>query len=504
MGDVELLIGLLAGIVAVVLLARQLRLPYPILLVLAGVGVSLIPGLPQVRLDPDVVLFLFIPPLLYAAAFSSSPRELREQARSIGVLAIGLVIVSTAGVAVALHLVVPGFGWAEAFLLGAILSPTDPVVAVAVLERAGVPPRLRALLEGESLVNDGSGLTLYKIALGAATSGTFSLLNAAGKLVGIAVGGVAVGLAVGWLAGWLRRRVDDPPVEIAISLLVPYLAFVLAEVATVSGVLAAVAAGLYSGSSVSELFRAGTRLQAKAFWDVLVFLLESALFLLLGLQLRRVASGIEGLDAGRVALAVAISIGVVVALRVAWMYTVSPLLRRLIPGRSREEPPRMRAVERLLVGWAGMRGAISLAAALAIPESVDERNLIVFVTFAVIVVGLTVQGLTLPLVARRIESPDEQEARDHAREEAARAALAKLDEVDGEADEEAVARLRSLYEMRLARIGSDDAQVGRRLRLDLIDAEREALGELHARGELDRTLLEEMMRELDLDDERLR
>jgi CPA1 family monovalent cation:H+ antiporter len=205
-----------------------------------------------------------------------------------------------------------------------------------------------------------------------------------------------------------------------------------------------------------------------------------------------------------VALAVAISIGVVVALRVAWMYTVSPLLRRLIPGRSREEPPRMRAVERLLVGWAGMRGAISLAAALAIPESVDERNLIVFVTFAVIVVGLTVQGLTLPLVARRIESPDEQEVRDHAREEAARAALAKLDEVDGEADEEAVARLRSLYEMRLARIGSDDAQVGRRLRLDLIDAEREALGELHARGELDRTLLEEMMRELDLDDERLR
>jgi CPA1 family monovalent cation:H+ antiporter len=285
---------------------------------------------------------------------------------------------------------------------------------------------------------------------------------------------------------------------------VPYLAFVLAEAATVSGVLAAVAAGLYSGSSVSELFRAGTRLQAKAFWDVLVFLLESALFLLLGLQLRRVASGIEGLDAGRVALAVAISIGVVVALRVAWMYTVSPLLRRLIPGRSREEPPRMRAVERLLVGWAGMRGAISLAAALAIPESVDERNLIVFVTFAVIVVGLTVQGLTLPLVARRIESPDEQEVRDHAREEAARAALAKLDEVDGEADEEAVARLRSLYEMRLARIGSDDAQVGRRLRLDLIDAEREALGELHARGELDRTLLEEMMRELDLDDERLR
>jgi Na+/H+ antiporter len=402
------------------------------------------------------------------------------------------------------HLVVPGFGWAEAFLLGAILSPTDPVVAVSVLERAGVPPRLRALLEGESLVNDGSGLTLYKIALGAATSGTFSLLSAGGKLVGIAAGGVAIGLAIGWLAGWLRRRVDDPPVEIAISLLVPYVAFVLAEAATVSGVLAAVAAGLYSGSALNELFRAGTRLQAKAFWDVLVFLLESALFLLLGLQLRRIGTGIQGLDASRVALAVAVSAGVVVGLRIAWMYTVSPLLRRLIPGPSREEPPRMKPAERLLVGWAGMRGAISLAAALAIPEATDQRNLIVFVTFAVIVLGMTIQGLTLPLVARHIESPDEQAVRDHAREAAARAALERLDEVDGDADEEAVARLRSLYEMRLARIGSEDAQVGRSLRLALIDAEREALGELHAGGELDQTLFQELMRELDLDDERLR
>ena len=504
MGDVELLIGLLAGIVAVVLLARQLRLPYPILLVLAGVGVSLIPGLPQVRLKPDVVLFLFLPPLLYAAAFSSSPRELREQARAIGVLAIGLVVVSTIAIAVALHLVVPGFGWAEAFVLGAILSPTDPVVAVAVLERAGVPPRLRALLEGESLVNDGTGLTLYKIALAAVTSGTFSLLNAGAKLVGIAVGGVAIGLAIGWLAGWLRRRVDDPPVEIAVSLLIPYVAFVTADAATLSGVLAAVAAGLYSGSSLNELFRAGTRLQAKAFWDVLVFLLESALFLLVGLQLRRIASGIEHLDTGRVVLAVALSFGVVVGLRILWMYTVSPLLRIVIPGPSREEPPPLKPAERLLVGWAGMRGAISLAAALAIPTNAAERNLIVFVTFAVIVLGLTIQGLTLPLVARHIDSEDEDAIRDRAREEAAKAALARLDEVHGEADADAVERLRNLYEMRIARIGNDDAQVGRRLRLDLIEAEREALGAMHARGELDRTLFGQLLRELDLDDERLR
>jgi monovalent cation/hydrogen antiporter len=510
MGDVELLIGLLACVVAVVLLARTLRLPYPILLVLAGVGVSLVPGLPQLRLEPDVVLFVFLPPLLYAAAFSSSPRELREQARAIGVLAIGLVVVSTAAVALALHVVVPGFGWPEAFLLGAILSPTDPVVAVSVLERAGVPPRLRALLEGESLVNDGTGLTLYKVALGAATSGTFSLLHASGKLVGVAAGGVAVGLAVGWLAGWLRRRVDDPPVEIAVSLLVPYVAFVAADSATVSGVLAAVAAGLYSGSSLTELFRAGTRLQAKAFWDVLVFLLESTLFLLVGLQLRRVASAIDDLDTGRVVLAVAVTFGAVLLLRIAWMYTVSPLLRRLIPGPSREEPPPLGPRERLLVGWAGMRGAISLAAALAIPAQTSagdpfpQRDLIVFVVFAVIVIGLTVQGLTLPLVARGIESEDSERIRNRARERAARAALEALDQAGPDADEEAVARLRSLYEMRLARIGSDSGEAGRRLRLALIDAEREALGDMHAEGELDQTLFQELMRELDLDDERLR
>jgi monovalent cation/hydrogen antiporter len=510
MGDVELLIGLLASVVAVVLLARQLQVPYPVLLVLAGVGVSLVPGLPDVQLKPDIVLFVFLPPLLYAAAFSSSPRELREQARAIGILAIGLVVVSMAAVAVALHLVVPGFGWPEAFLLGAILSPTDPVVAVSVLERAGVPARLRALLEGESLVNDGTGLTIYKVALGAATSGTFSLLSASAKLVGIVVGGVAIGLAAGWLAGRLRRRVDDPPVEIAVSLLVPYVAFVAADSATVSGVLAAVAAGLYSGSTLTELFRAGTRLQAKAFWDVLVFLLESTLFLLVGLQLRRVAAAIDGLDAGRVILAVALSFGVVVGLRIAWMYTVSPLLRRLIPGTSDEEPPPLAPLERLLVGWAGMRGAISLAAALAIPlhtaagDPFPQRDLIVFVVFAVIVLGLTAQGLSLPLLARRLEPADHEAIRDRARERAARAALSALDRAGADADREAVERLRSLYEMRLARIGSDTGEPGRRLRLALIDAERDALGEMHAEGALEQTLFQELMRELDLDDERLR
>ncbi len=510
MSNVEVLIGLLASVVAVVLVARQVGVPYPILLVLAGVLISLIPGLPAVRLAPDVVLFVFLPPLLYAAGFSSSPRELRAQARSIGVLAIGLVLVSTAGVAVALHLIVPGFGWPQAFVLGAILSPTDPVVAVSVLERLGVPPRLRALIEGESLVNDGTGLTAYKVALAAATTGTFSLLKATGQLAGVVVGGVAIGLAIGWAAARLRRRLDDPPVEIAVSLLVPYVAFVAADAATVSGVLAAVTAGLYSGRSETSLFKAGTRLQAHAFWGVLAFLLESTLFLLVGLQLRRVASGIQGLDAGRVALAVAVSLVVVLGLRIAWMYTVGPLLRRVIPGTPEGEPPPLRPMERLLVGWSGMRGAISLAAALAIPVTIDsgdrfpQRNLIVFVVFAVIVLGLTLQGLTLPLLARRLDAESPQDARDRGRERAARAALDELENLEPDADDDTVARMRSFYGRRLDRIGTRDGEPAMRLRLTLIDAERAALEGMHDEGELDQGALQELLRELDLDDERLR
>jgi CPA1 family monovalent cation:H+ antiporter len=518
-GHAEILIALLGALVVLAGAARHLDVPAPILLVAGGVGISLVPGLPSVSLSPEVIFLVFLPPLLYAAGFNSSPRELRAQARHIAILAIGLVVASTAGVAAAVHAVVPGFAWPEAFVLGAILAPTDPVAAVAVMQRLNVAPRIAALVEGESLVNDGVGLVAYRVAVGATVSGSFSLLSAGGDFLLTGFGGVAAGLAIGWVVHKVRVRIDDAPTEIALSLFTPYLAYVAAEAAGVSGILAAVAVGLYIGAHGPGLFSPAARLEAIAFWNLLAFLLESTLFLLMGLQFADVAGRVEGLGGGRVALAVGVTVLVVMLLRLAWMYTVGPLLRAIIPGRPKEEPPKLAPRERLVVGWAGMRGAVSLAAALALPATIDggrpfpDRDLIVFVTFAVIVAGLVVQGLTLPVIIRRLglegaDDPAEAEAR--ARVAAAEAALARLDDAEGG---DVAERVRRMYESRLARSrapldeGRDEdrehAEAYAELREELLQAERRTLNELHARGELPEDAMRRIERDLDLDEARL-
>ena len=262
----------------------------------------------------------------------------------------------------AITLLVPGFGWAEAFVLGAILAPTDPVAAVAIMQRLRVAPQLSAVIEGESLVNDGTGLVLYRLAIGATVSGSFSVVDGAWKLLAIGAGGVAIGLAVGWVINHVRARIDDAPIEITLSLFTPYAAYIAAEAAGVSGILAAVTVGLYLGARSDGLFSASARIEAQGFWNALTFILESTLFLLMGLQIRSVAGGIENLDAGRVTLTVAVTLLVVLGVRVAWMFTMGPFLRRLIPGEPRAEPPDMGPGARLVAGWAGMRGAVSLAA----------------------------------------------------------------------------------------------------------------------------------------------
>jgi CPA1 family monovalent cation:H+ antiporter len=517
----EILVGLLGAVTVLAGAARRIGLPSPIVLVACGVLVALVPGLPAVDLDPDLIFFVFLPPLIYGAGFNSSPRDLRAEARRIGVLATGLVAASTVAVAVAVKLLVPGFGWAEGFVLGAILAPTDPVAAVAIMQRLRVTPQLSAIIEGESLVNDGTGLVLYRLAVAATVSGTFSLLDGAWQLVATGVGGVAIGLAVGWLIGTVRGRIDDAPIEITLSLFTPYAAYIAAEALGVSGILAAVTVGLYLGARSDGFFSATARIEAQGFWNALIFILESTLFLLMGLQFRDVAQGIEGLDASRVTLTVTVTMVVVLGLRVAWMFSVGPLLRRLIPGESREEPPDLGPGARLVAGWSGMRGAVSLAAALAIPADIDagggfpQRQLIIFTVFCVIVLGLLVQGLTLPALIRatglgRDEADDvADEAR--ARAVAAEAALARLEEM--EEDEGATAQLRELYKARLghARAPLDERGDGdrehveafERLREELLRSERTALHELHARGEISEDALRTVERDLDLQEARL-
>jgi Na+/H+ antiporter len=521
MRSAEILVGLLGAVTVLAGAARRVGLPSPIVLVACGVLVALVPGLPAADLDPDLIFFIFLPPLIYGAGFNSSPRDLRAQARRIGMLATGLVAASTVAVAVAVKLLVPGFGWAEGFVLGAILAPTDPVAAVAIMQRLRVTPQLSAVIEGESLVNDGTGLVLYRLAVAATVSGTFSLLEGAWQLVATGAGGVAIGLAVGWVIGVARARIDDAPIEITLSLFTPYAAYIAAEALDASGILAAVTVGLYLGARSDGFFSATARIEAQGFWNTLIFMLESTLFLLMGLQFRDVARGIEGLDAGRVTLTVVVTMVVVLGLRVAWMFSVGPLLRRLIPGESREEPPDLGPGARLVAGWSGMRGAVSLAAALAIPADIDagggfpQRALIIFTVFCVIVLGLLVQGLTLPALIRatglgRDEADDiADEAR--ARAVAAEAALARLDEMAD--DERATAQLRELYQARLghARAPLDERGDGdrehveafERLREELLRSERVALHELHARGEISEDALRTVERDLDLQEARL-
>jgi monovalent cation/hydrogen antiporter len=520
----EILVGLLGAVTVLAGVARRFSLPSPIVLVVCGLLVGVIPGLPKFELDPDLIFFIFLPPLIYGAGFNSSPRDLRAQARRIGVLAIGLVAAATVAVAVAMKLIVPGFGWPEAFVLGAILAPTDPVAAVAIMNRLRVSPQLSAVIEGESLVNDGTGLVLYRLAVGATVSGSFSLLDGAWQLVATGTGGVAIGLAVGWIIHGLRGRVDDAPIEITLSLFTPYAAYIAAEAIGVSGILAAVTVGIYLGALSEGLFSATARIEAQGFWNTLMFILESTLFLLMGLQFRDVASGIEGLDASRVTLTVVVTMVVALGLRVAWMFSVGPLLRRLIPGEPRGEPPDLGPGARLVAGWSGMRGAVSLAAALAIPATVDggdpfpQRALIVFTVFCVIVLGLLLQGLTLPALIRATglgrDAADDAADEARAREATAEAALAKLDEMEHEGDDErATAHLRELYEARLDHSrapqderGDEDRQhveAFQRLREELLRSERAALHELHARGEISEDALRTVERDLDLQEARL-
>jgi CPA1 family monovalent cation:H+ antiporter len=512
--------------VAVAALARRLGLSAPPVLVLAGLIASYLPGVPAIRLDPEVALFVFLPPLLFAAAWESSYYNLREHVRTIGLLSVGLVLFTTFVVGYVSYLVVPGLGLAQAFVLGALIAPPDAVAAVGIARRLGLPRRVVTILVGESLFNDATALTLFRVALAASVGAGFSLLNGAGRFLFAAAVGAAVGLVLGPLLHWLRGRLNDPLVETVVPILAPFAAYLTAEAVHASGVIAVVITGLYLGHRSTES-TARTRLLSGSFWTVVVFVLESVVFLMIGLQLPLILDMLSTRNWVTLVWNAVVIFAVVVVARFIWVlpsaYIPLWLSRRI---RQRESGVDWR--HRVVVAWAGMRGVVSLAAAFAIPLEAERgvafpgRDLVLFFTFATVLATLLVQGLTFPILVRRLRIGTEAErhadavAEAAAQHAAAKAALERLEELarreSGPFAEEAADRLRQLAEDRQfsawERLGGGTGPAGeevptaiyRRLRREMLAAEREVFVRMRNERRIDDEVLRRIQQELDLEE----
>jgi len=525
---VALLLGLLVLVIAASLAARAVSFPEPLAYVPIGVAVSFIPGVPEAQLDPDVVLHVLLPLLVYATAIEVPWREFRANLRPIAFLAFGLVLFTTAGVALLAHAIVPGLSWPAAFALGAIVSPPDEVAAAAVIQQLPVPRRLAVILSGEGLVNDVTALTIFRFAVLAAISGTFSPGQASLFFASSLAGEALYGYAVAWLALRARSLLDDARLETAVSLMTPFVAYLVPEHLGSTGVLATAVAGLVVNAQAPRRISAETRLNAMPLWEMIDFLLNGLPFVLLGLQIKRVVANVPDPQLGHLVL-VALAIGVaLIALRFTWVY-LTVYWRKLWPGL--EEGDRTPRGNRIfLIAWTGMRGAISLAAALALPialpngEPFPARDFIVFVTFAVIVLTLVVQGASLPFLIRRLglDKEGRKETEKSARlEYEARirmvdAGLARLDALcrDGTIAAEAaewyrddLEHRRGTYE-RHARAHPDRAR-RRKARgemkalLEVAAAERDELLRLRSAGKIDDDTLHRIERDLDEQELRL-
>jgi Na+/H+ antiporter len=516
MAEVEfILVGLLVAVVVLSAAARAVNIPYPIVLVIGGLAMGFLPGLPEVELEPDLVLVLFLPPLLYSGAFFADLPSLRADLRGISMMAIGLVLATTVAVAVVAHAVVDGLPWAAAFALGAIVAPTDPVAATAIARRLAVPRRIINTLEGESLLNDGTALVAYRVAV-TAVGGTFSLLDASVDFVLSATGGVLIGLVAGWVLAEVRRRIDDPLVETTISLLSGYAGYVPAEQLGASGVLAAVTVGIYIGWRAPVIASPAQRLTGFAVWEMLTFLLNALLFVLIGLQLPFILEGLSEQSTATLLGQGALVAIVVTATRIAWVNT-TPYLIRALDRRPSQRERRTGWRPRMISAWSGMRGAVSLAAALALPLDFPQRDLIIFLTFSVILFTLVLQGLTLPALIDRlgVEEDDAEEREELAgRRAAVEAALARLDELAAEewTRDETAERMRQLYEYRDRRLAGRDgrgesledrSRAYQTMVREVIEAQRRAIVALRNAGEISNEVMHRLERELDLEDQRL-
>ncbi|MBL7839978.1 MAG: Na+/H+ antiporter [Cyclobacteriaceae bacterium] len=520
MHTIEVILLLLAVVTILAEVANKIKVPHPILLVLVGIVIGLIPWLPDFALSPEVVFLIFLPPVLYAAAWYTSWPDFKAARRPIGLLAIGCVIFTTCIVAWVTHTFIPGFGWAEAFVLGAIISPPDAVAATAATKGLGVPRRVITILEGESLVNDATGLIAYKYAVGAVTIGSFVLWQAGLQFLWVAIAGIGVGLIIGQIFLWVHKITpNNPTTDTTLTFIAPYVSYLLAEEFHLSGVLAVVTSGLFLAWHSSEVFSQQTRLQAYGTWNTILFILNGIIFILIGLQLPVILRNINDVPFSTLLGYGAIVSITVIVVRIIWVFpgTYLPRINKRI--RKAEPKPDLRLVS--VVAWSGMRGIVSLAAALALPLMVNStmpfpnRNMIIFLTFCVIFSTLVVQGLTLPGLIKMlgIKTDGAEEEEEHqARIKITSAVIEHIEENYSLLNDELLNQIKTKYEIRIQRLRKDvdnqrlnDDQYKEllKIRQDLLNRERAFILDMRNKGGLNLEILRRLENELDLEETRL-
>jgi Na+/H+ antiporter len=526
MENVGIIVILLFGITFLGLLSNRFGFPFPIVLVLSGLLISLVPGLPSISLNPDVVFLIFLPPLLYGAAWNTSWHDFKRAIRPISLASIGLVFFTTLIVGVVAYYLIPGLGWPYAFLIGAIVSPPDAVAATTVTKGLGLNPRMVAILEGESLVNDASGLIAYKYALTAITAGYFILWQAGLNFLFVAAAGILIGLAIGYLILFVHKRwICDPVIEVTLTIITPFAAYLAAEMLHVSGVLAVVSAGLFLSFRSSEAFSNQSRIMAYNVWEVILYILNSLIFIFIGLQLRDVMNGITVYSTSQLLMYGLVVSFVVIIIRFIWIVPAA-LIPRWLSKRIRETEP-FDPRNMVVFGWAGMRGVVSMAAALALPLTLPDGNpfphryLIIFLSFSVILATLVALGLTLPWVIKKLKlKPHNLMSEEYLiRNMVVRAAITHIEENLGTAPDELLHNIKSKYEVKYNRLQRTELPANyfgggktlpgtvfnefSRMQIDLISIERQEIEILHRNGNASEEILRKIERELDLEESRL-
>ena len=527
MENVDIIVILLFGVTFLGVLSKKFNFPFPIVLVLSGILISLIPDLPIISLEPDIIFFIFLPPLLYEAAWNTSWRDFKAAIRPISFAAIGLVFFTTLTVAWAAHALINGLSWAEAFLLGAIVSPPDAVAAKSVTKGLGLHPRLTAILEGESLVNDASGLIAYRYALLALTAGNFVLWKAGLNFLLVSVSGIAIGLIIGYLIYLIHKKFFcDPVLEVTLSFLTPFASYLIAEHFEVSGVLAVVTSGLYLSFRSDETFSNESRIMAYSVWQAIIFILNALVFILIGLQLHSIMKGISNYPWQTLVISALVISFVVIIVRFIWVIPAT-ILPRLLSRRIREKEP-FDPRNLVIFGWAGMRGVVSMAAALGLPmvisdnENFENRDLIIYLSFCVILITLIVLGGTLKWAIRKLKiEPYSLVAEEYeVRNTVVSTAINYIEDNLSLVQEDLLDNIKSKYEVKYNRLQKTDLPANyfgkgktlagnifnefTQMQIDLLKIERLTIQQMHRKGNASEEILRKIERELDLEETRLR